>query len=291
MSKKVYNILLITGIVTSEHDPKVNPMLRVMLESTGRFKVKISEEFTGATAETLQKYDAVLVDYDGKESIEAPYVGWGINAERVLYDYAAKGGGVIMYHSSIIKGNPALPEEFVKLIGYDFDFNNGGRKSPKLELTVKFTDNHEITRGLLPVWSTGSDDFFVNMKPASNSHVAVLATVKDAVEDYDFSRMQKHRIDEFNDVDFSKLPGINEDVPVAWINTYGKGRVFSVFIGHGPDTLRRHPFVAMMCRGAEWVCGGEVTLEPPNIDGNNRTRSWPYYWDTTVQQYAWITQF
>jgi hypothetical protein len=294
MNKDLYNILLITGLVTSEHDPKVNPMLRVMLESTGRFKVKITEEFTGCTSETLKKYDAVLVNYDGKESVETPYIGWGVNAERAFYNYVAGDGGVIMYHSSIIKGDPALPEEFVKLVGYEFNYSrNGGdgRKSPKLELTVNYTDKHEITRGLTPVWSTAIDDFFVNMKPVPNANITVLATVKDALEDYDFSKMQKHLMERFQNVDFSKLPGINEDAPVIWTNTYGKGRVLSVFIGHGPDTIRRQPFVAMLCRGAEWVCSGKVTLEAPNIDNINRLKAWPYYWDKTVQQYVWETQF
>ena len=56
MSEKI-KVLLITGIVTSEHDPKVNPMIRFLLESTGRFSVKITEEFKGCTAETLEGYD------------------------------------------------------------------------------------------------------------------------------------------------------------------------------------------------------------------------------------------
>lgn len=291
MKKEVYHILLITGLVTSEHDPKVNGMLRFMLESTGRFRVKITEEFTGATAETLAGYDAVLINYDGKESIEAPYVGWGVNAERTLYAYAAAGGGVIVYHSSMIKGSPALPEEFVKLVGYEFDFSNGGRKSPKLEFTVHYTDNHEITSGLKPVWTTSCDDFFVNLKKHREADPVVLATVYDALEDYDFDKMQRHRITEFENMDFASMPGVNTDVPVAWTNTYGKGRVFVVSIGHGPDTIRRQPFVGLVCRAAEWVCSGEVTIESPDINGINRLRAWPYYLDMTVQQYAALTQY
>jgi len=291
MKKDVYKILLITGVVTSEHDPRVNNMLRFMLESTGRFKVKITEEFTGATAETLAGYDAVLINYDGKESLDSPYIGWGANAERVLYDYVAAGGGAIVYHSSFIKGNPAYPDEFVKLVGYEFDFEKGGRKSPKLEFVVKYTDNHEITKGLAPTWSTPTDDFFVNLKEVPGANVTVVATVFDGVEDYDFRKMQKHRIHEFEGVDIASLPGINTDVPVAWTNTYGKGRVFTISIGHGPDTIRRQPFVGMMCRAAEWVCSGEITIEAPDINGENRLRAWPYYLDMTVQQYAALTSF
>lgn len=288
----MYNILLITGLVTSEHDPRVNPMLKFMLESTGMFKVRITEEFKGATAETLEGYDAILLNYDGKADLEAPYVGLGVNAERVIYDYVAAGGGIIVYHSAMIKGNPALPEEFVKLVGYEFDFENGGRKSPKLEMVVDINnDSHEITKGLKPGFMTGCDDFFVNLKKHPDCEPTVLATIFDAIEDYDFSTMQKHRIVEFENLDFSALPGINTDVPVAWTNTYGKGRVFAVSIGHGPDTLRRQPFVGMICRAAEWVCSGKVTLEAPDINGENRLRTWPYYVDLTVQQYAALTSF
>ncbi len=64
MSEKI-RVLLITGIVTSEHDPKMNPMIRFLLESTGRFSVKITEEFKGCTAETLEGYDLLFMNYDG----------------------------------------------------------------------------------------------------------------------------------------------------------------------------------------------------------------------------------
>lgn len=291
MKKSIYNILLITGLVTSEHDPKVNYMLRALLQSTGRFKVKITEEFSGATEETLNKYDAVIVNYDGKEAVDTPYIGWGENAERALYSYTANGGGVIMYHSSIIKGNPALPEEFVNLIGYEFDFNKGCRKSPKLEFTVNYTDNHDITKGLVKTWTTPCDDLFVNMRPVPGSNVTVLATVFDALEDYDYGKMQKHLIASFEGTDFAAMPGVNAYAPVIWTNTYGKGHVVSIFIGHGPDTIRRPPFVAMLARAAEWVSSGEVTIEAPDLNGLNRLRAWPYYSDLTVQDYAALTEY
>ena len=96
MSKDIYNILLVTGIVTSEHDPKVNGMLRRTLESTGRFKVKITEEFKGATAETLEGYDAVLFNYDGKADIHAIDIRIGDTAIKTLCDFVANGGGIII---------------------------------------------------------------------------------------------------------------------------------------------------------------------------------------------------
>lgn len=288
---QIYKVLIITGIVTDEHDPKVNAMLRFMLESTGRFKVKLTEEFRGATAETLKSYDAVLVNYDGKENVKTDYVGWGSGAERVLYDFVASGKGAIIYHSSMILGNPTYPEEFVKLVGGEFNFDNGGRKSPKLELRVDMnTDTHPITEKLAKSWHTSQEDFFSNIRLIPNSSIRILATVEDNEEDYDLNKMQRHLVPIYKDVVISKLPNINKAHPVAWTNTYGKGRVFVVSIGHGPDTIKRMPFVVMMCRGTEWAASGEVTIDVPNIEYENRLNVWPFYTKMTVTESARIVQ-
>ena len=292
MDKKL-NVLIITGVVTSEHDPKMVPMIRYMLKSTGRFNVRVTEEFTGCTAETLEKYDLVFVYYDGKPDVESPYEGWGANAEKVFYDYVKNGGGVVLYHTALMNcGEQAFPEELVKLAGYDYDFSKGMRKSPKLEVIVNTdTQAHEITKGCAKSWMTVQEDFFVNMTPAPESNVTVLATIIDEVADYDPEKTQPHRRAEFAGVDIAALPGMGEQVPVIWTNTYGKGRVFCVSIGHGPDTLRRPNFVGLVCRGAEWAASGEVTIPYPDLSGWNRLRCWPFYEDRTWQQFAEITSF
>ena len=290
MHKEVYKILLVTGVVTDEHDPKVNAMLRRMLESTGRFEVKITEEFRGATAETLEGYDAILLNYDGKKTVATPYAGLGETAERTICDFVASGKGMIIYHSSAIMGEPALPEEFSKMVGGAFRFDKGGRKNPKLAFTVDTVFGDPIVEDLPASWITGQDDLFVNMDWRDDCNVEVLSTVHDGLEDYDYRKMQKHLAEEYKGTDFSKLENVDQDHPVVWKNTYRKGRVFVPFIGHGPDTLYRVPFVAMMCRGVEWACSGEVTIPYPDIQGDKRTRVWPYYEDLSISHFAQITE-
>ncbi len=285
-------VLLITGIVTSEHDPKMNPMIKFLLESTGRFQVKITEEFRGCTAETLSHYDLVFVNYDGKADVETPYVGWGENAERAFYDYVKNGGGVVMYHSSVINpGMQAFPEEFVRLVGYDYDFSKGMRKSPKLEVIVHTDGEQEICKGCAQDFMTVQEDFFVNMAPVPGTNITVLATIRDEPGDYDPEKTQPHRRAEFAGLDIEKLPGMNQDVPVIWTNRYGLGRVFCVSIGHGPDTLRRPNFIGLLCRGAQWAASGEIDIPYPDLVGWNRLRAWPFYLDMTWQDYAALTSF
>lgn len=65
--KQKLRVLLITGRVVKEHDyRRINELLRRMLESTGRFDVRITESFTGSTAKSLEEYDLVLLNYDGR---------------------------------------------------------------------------------------------------------------------------------------------------------------------------------------------------------------------------------
>ena len=50
--------LIVSGRLTIEHNYReTNDRIRTLLESTGRFDVRITEEFKGATPETVSGYD------------------------------------------------------------------------------------------------------------------------------------------------------------------------------------------------------------------------------------------
>ena len=54
------------------------------------------------------------------------------------------------------------------------------------------------------------------------------------------------------------------DETVAWVRDYGKGRVFTTVLGHGPDQMRLSPgFRALFARGCEWAATGKVTIPVP----------------------------
>ena len=55
-------VLIITG--QHRHDWRATtPLLKQALEETGRFEVRVTEEFRGAGPETLAPYDVVVVHY------------------------------------------------------------------------------------------------------------------------------------------------------------------------------------------------------------------------------------
>ena len=294
MEQKKLKVLLITGIVTNEHDPRMIPMLRLLLESTGRFTVKVTEEFRGATEETIEGYDLLFINYDGKESVETPYVGLGEQSERLISDFARRGGGVVIYHSSFIHGDPALPEEFDRLVGCHLDMFKVGRKTVNISGRIDLIeDAHEIMKGCPPFFLAQQEDFFVGQEWLPDVPVTVLATTYDDIRYYTDPRLvQEHRKAEFEHVgNLEELPGMNQDTPVAWVHEYGEGRVFTVSIGHGPDTLRCPPFVGMLARGCEWAASGEVTIPYPDLDGWNRTKCWPYYLNLHMQEFSRYASF
>jgi len=279
---KLIQVLIITGIVTSEHDPRVSRMLARMLESTGRFEVRITEEFRGATQETLASYDLVLINYDGKETVHHPAVPLGQSAERAIIDFVESGKGLIFYHSSVFL--EAWPKSFARLIGGVFDFAEGSRKTPYLDFMVDLDGNHAITKDLDSHLQVIQDDLFILAHWDEAAQVDVLATVYDDIHAY--GKIPLHMQSDYEGKDLSRLHGIGTAVPVAWTNRFGHGRVFTVTIGHGPDTIHRPGFVSLLCCGAEWAAVGEVTLPPPDLSGENRFRAWPFYSDLTITEMA-----
>jgi hypothetical protein len=41
--------------------------------------------------------------------------------------------------------------------------------------------------------------------------------------------------------------------PMAWVKSFGAGRVFYTTLGHGPGTFARPPMQALVCQGVRWA--------------------------------------
>ncbi len=236
--------LIITG--QNGHDWRgTTPILRKLLEDTGRFEVRITEEFRGAGPETLAPYDLVVLNYFERRR---PELRWGERADNALLDFVRSGKGLVMYHFSVAAFDGW--EEYEKLSGGNWRPNQG-HHSPPHDFTVKIVDeNHPITRGLKTSFPQPNDELYANLKwqPAGSYHV--LATAWD-----DHSRYQgKAR---------QPIPGPGLDHPILWTLNYGKGRVYANMLGHVPDNLKTPAFIVTYTRGAEWAATGKVTLPIP----------------------------
>ncbi|HVN78788.1 MAG TPA: ThuA domain-containing protein [Terriglobia bacterium] len=237
-------VLIITG--QNGHDWRATtPLLRKILEDTGRFEVRVDEEFRGAGPETLAPYDLVVLNYFERRK---PELRWGERADNALLEFVRSGKGLVVYHFSLaaFEGWP----EYEKLCGGNWRPDHG-HHSARHSFTVKLRDEqHPVTRGLKELLPQPNDELYANLKwqPAGSFHL--LAT---AWDDHSLYHGDAHQ----------PIPGAGLDQPMLWTVQYGKGRVFVTALGHDAETVQTPTFVTTFTRGAEWAATGVVTLPVP----------------------------
>ncbi len=253
-------VLIITGILSPMHDwRKTNQMLRKSLEVSGHFIVKICEEFRGMTAESLQDYDAVLINYDGMENFSRDaddaarkVIPLGETAEKALCEFVSSGKGIMFFHSSTI-AKDAFSKDYTDMIGVTS--SDQYERYRDTGYIIDMAQDHPITEGVEPHWQLCDDDFFNSIEAEPGTKV--LATIYD--------------------------PANKRDVPMMWCKEYGKGRVFGCALGHQQDTLRRLDFCRLLLRGMDWAAHGTITVPMPTRDINDDwMRSWPWYYSSPI---------
>ena len=236
-------------IITGQHGHdwrSTTPVLRDMLEATGRFEVHITEEFRGATAATLAPYDLVILHYFDKAK---PELRWGDATDCALLDYAKSGKGLVVYHFAAAAFNGWT--DYEKISGGNWRPNNG-HHSAKHDFTVKVTDaSHPITKGLPATFLQANDELYANLKWQPSGTYKVLATAWDDHSLYHGKAKQP-------------TPGPGLDHPMLWTTQYGKGRVFITALGHDVPAIKTPAFITTFTRGCEWAATGQVTI-PANL--------------------------
>ena len=236
--------LIITG--QNGHDWRgTTPLLRKELEETGKFEVRVTEEFRGAGVETLAPYSLIVLNY---YDLRKPEMRWGEKADTALLEFVRPGKGLVVYHFSVAAFDGWT--EYEKMCAGNWRPNNG-HHSAAHDFTVDIKDpNHPITRGLKPSFPQPHDELYANLRwqPADQYHL--LATAWDNHALYQGKARQP-------------IPGDGIHQPMLWTVDYGKGRVFVTVLGHDVPAVQTPAFVMTFTRGAEWAATGSVTLPVP----------------------------
>lgn len=230
--------LIITG--QNAHDWKgTTPTLRETLEATGKFDVRVVEEFRGAGPETLAPYDLVVMNHSGRRI-------WGERAEKALEDFVRSGKGLVLYHFAL--AGFADWTEYEKMSGANWRTNNGDH-SPRHDWEVKIADTqHPITKGLKN-FMVQQEELYADLKWQPEGTYHVLAT---AYDDHSLYTRAGH-----------ELVGPGQDQNILWTTQYGQGRVFVTTLGHDAENVKSLYFRTTFARGAEWATTGQVTLPIP----------------------------
>jgi type 1 glutamine amidotransferase len=264
--------LIVTGHTDIHHDWRtISPMLRDLLKETGLFDVRITEEFRGASAETLEPYDLVVLNYFGRFEpwSRAPENRWGTGAEQALYDFVAAGKGVVVYHASLQMG-AGWEDDFEAMAGGVMR-EHCSRRAPIDDFRLHVVaPGHAITAGMPEFMPHYDDDLYVNLQWAPGADVEVLVT------GWDNPLRYTQVPDQWN-----ALPGMGDEHALVWTNRFGEGRVFASGIGHGPDAVSHPSFRGIFARGCEWAATGKVTLELPEAFGEPVPGG--DWWPTTLE--------
>jgi uncharacterized protein len=262
-AEKRLKVLIISGQNSYEHDwTGVNNVLRGLLQGTKRFDVRVTEDFDHGNLAMLKAYNVVLLNYSSRWNYgDKDQHLWSPGAFAALYQYVREGGGLVAYHSSFTWGRD-IPE-YKALIGAAME-PGFSRRSPPDAFMVELTDReHPVTKGLRRYHWTFTEDMYTNMAFAPGAKIRVLATAYDDAAAYAPEKAgPKYPPAAYTPDKLKAMKGLNAAHPQVWVQDYGKGRVFAITLGHGPDTLAYDGVKTLLARGTEWAATGAVTIPP-----------------------------
>ncbi len=213
-------VLLVTGIDYPGHKwRETTPVLVEALTNDARLRVDVLEDPYRLDITDLSPYRAVFLHFMNWEKPDP-----NDKAKENLRRFVERGGGMVMIHFAC--GAFQDWPEFRNLAGRVYDRTN--THDPRGPFTVELANtNHAITRGMS---SFGVDDelyiCFAGEKP-----IDVLATAR--------SKITKR------------------DHPMAFVHSYGKGRVFQTPLGHDVKALRSGRTLDLIRQGTLWAAGLE----------------------------------
>jgi type 1 glutamine amidotransferase len=231
-------LLIITGNHVGSHDWRTTTAeIQKILDETGRFNVHVTENFSGATLETLKPYDVVLLNYRSPK----PDNRWPAQTEQALMDWVRSGKGIVIYHFALSAFEGW--EDFEKMATATWRPNNG-QHSPRHDFQVTIVDpSHPIVQGMGNGFSIVDDELYNNLKTIEPEQRHVIATANDDPDLY------KDKLRVLFDED--------RIAPMLWIRQWGKGRVFVTALGHDVKAMQNAGFRKTLARGAEWAATGK----------------------------------
>ena len=235
-------VLIITG---QDKHPwrEASPYLKDLLSATGKFEVRVTEEFRGATAETLAPYDvAVLVYSDEKMNIPE----WSDTTKNALLEFVRSGKGLVVYHHSAASFQQWT--EYKSLIGCAWR-TGVSYHAPVHDYTVDVRDaDHPIMRGMTSSFSAHQDELYAGLDCIPRDQLDILAT---GFDDHALYKAKPRSL---------LSTGPSQDEPLLWTHMYGKGRVFATMLGNDMRAVHTSGFISTFVRGTEWAATGAVSI-------------------------------
>jgi type 1 glutamine amidotransferase len=216
-------VLLVTGIDYPGHLwRQTAPALKGVLEKDPRLKVRIVEDPDVLASPQLQSWDAVVLHFMNWEK-PSP----GAAARQNLRRFVESGKGLMLVHFAC--GAWQDWPQFRDLVGRVYD-PTARPHDPYGAFRVEIADpGHPITQGMSAFETT--DELYTCL--TGSGPIKIVASAR------------------------SKVDG--KDYPMAFVLTYGKGRVFHTVLGHNMSALTNSAVPELLGRGCAWAAGLPVS--------------------------------
>jgi type 1 glutamine amidotransferase len=219
---KSIRLLLLTGEDYPGHKwQQTAPVLESLYAQDPRFAVDVVEDLSQLSSANLEAYDAVVMHFKNYD----PNVP-GRKGFNNLARFVQQGGGLVLVHFAC-GAFQEFKDDFTKLAGRAWNPALRGH-DPFGEFTVNITDKtHPIMAGMQDFALT--DELYTCLD--GDVPIQVLASATSKVD--------------------------KKVYPMAFVMTYGKGRVFHSVLGHDVNALSNRGTAELYRRGTAWTVGME----------------------------------
>jgi type 1 glutamine amidotransferase len=223
--KALKRVLIVTGIDYPGHKWRLTtPVLAAGLDKDPRLAIEVVETPDFLASAKLADYDALVLHFMNWQTPDP-----GPAARENLRKLVAGGKGLVLVHFACgaFQGWP----EFAKLAGRAWDPKLRGH-DPYGRFGVDIVDaDHPVTKGMKAFQT--QDELYTCL--AGDAPIRVLAAATSKVD--------------------------KKQYPMAFVLSYGKGRVFHSVLGHDVQAFGP-PVLELFRRGTAWTAGLEPTAKP-----------------------------
>lgn len=220
------NVVILTG-ANNHNWQATTPVLKQILEDSGRFTVEVVTDPEQLTEERLRELDVLLSNWNafGKNK-PAP---WSEKLKKAYLDFVRNGGGHVAVHA----GSSSFYDwdEYHRICLATWKDGTGHVKPHEFEVRISNPD-HPISRGL-ENFSTTDELWY---KPFVQPDAEIMAE------------------------SYSKTTGNWE--PTALTGRYGAGHCFTLLLGHTTENMQSDGFKDLLVNGTAWTVRRQCPSQP-----------------------------
>ncbi len=212
--------------------PYINEAIRQIGATTGAFSADFSEEMSVFTPERLARYDAIVFQNTTNLAFKDPA------QRRALLDFIKSGKGFRLGIHAASDNFYTWPEAQAMLGGVFHDHPWSSIDSE----AVKIDDpGHPVAAAFGGKGFWIREEIYEITGPYARDKQRVLLSL-------DMSKAEDYRAPE----DLSRT---DADFPIAWVKSYGKGRVFYCSFGHNPNLVKVPEILQFYLDGIQFALG------------------------------------